>query len=576
MAKKPTITTVSSGYQGTGTINSNFQALRDAFDNTISRDGSTPNTMNADLDMNSNDLLNVDGLYSDRLIVNGVDINTLDLQNASANAVSAANSAALASARADDISAVAGYRDFANISSLISNTTLTYIPGYDGTIDNGTGINFNFIEDLFSVVTSEVIRTREEGYSFEVAASDATDHDLITAGGVKLYVIQNETGFFLKSFNAVGDGSTNDSGAFTKARDAAALRDKTIVVPAGNYLNGKPSGKANTSILWNYVDGGDADNVLLSDGTRGGLFADYECKAGQVLVYQDMESQTGVSGGGFRDALFINYIDSDTNNYTAIGQKVSHGLRVAVQGAHNGTAYQNQTKDLIGAYFSASGAISWTDRGCSAITSDAYQFGEGIASNEFAVHNPGPAGGGIAHSRSMAAVQAIVRSLYGDEDATHFARGVLVSNLGKRITSGFEIISSGTGGESGHYKYGLHMRNATVTGAAIIMPLSSTGNVGTVIDYDSNDYTVFDRANNRYIWVVAGATPFFVGQTGVGVNAVPVSTSQVTISPSTSSLSHLLLSPGTTPSAPTNGELWFDGTNLKIVAGGVTKTLAYV
>ena len=59
MAKKPTVTTITSGYASVTTLNANYEALRDAFDNTVSRDGSTPNTMNADFDMNSNDILNV-------------------------------------------------------------------------------------------------------------------------------------------------------------------------------------------------------------------------------------------------------------------------------------------------------------------------------------------------------------------------------------------------------------------------------------------------------------------------------------------------------------------------------------
>ena len=69
MAKKPNISTVSTGYQATDTINDNFNNLRDGFYNTLSLDGSTPNAMNADLDMNGNSIMNADGLY-----VNGVDI----------------------------------------------------------------------------------------------------------------------------------------------------------------------------------------------------------------------------------------------------------------------------------------------------------------------------------------------------------------------------------------------------------------------------------------------------------------------------------------------------------------------
>lgn len=72
MAKKPTVVTAATGYQSTDVINSNFTNLRDAFDNTLSLDGSTPNAMNADLDLNGFDILNVgniSGLFDDKLFI---------------------------------------------------------------------------------------------------------------------------------------------------------------------------------------------------------------------------------------------------------------------------------------------------------------------------------------------------------------------------------------------------------------------------------------------------------------------------------------------------------------------------
>ena len=87
MAKKPTITTISSGYTSTTTLNANFEALKEAFDNTLSLDGSTPNSMNADLDMNSNDILN-----ASRILVGGVDY--LAQANAAKTAAEAAQAAA--------------------------------------------------------------------------------------------------------------------------------------------------------------------------------------------------------------------------------------------------------------------------------------------------------------------------------------------------------------------------------------------------------------------------------------------------------------------------------------------------
>lgn len=62
MTKKPTLTNIASGFASNTQLNNNFQLLRDAFDNTLSLDGSTPNAMNADLDLNGNSINNVGDL----------------------------------------------------------------------------------------------------------------------------------------------------------------------------------------------------------------------------------------------------------------------------------------------------------------------------------------------------------------------------------------------------------------------------------------------------------------------------------------------------------------------------------
>lgn len=72
MAKKPSVTTVASGYQGTAAINSNFSNIRDAFDNTLSLDGSTPNAMLSDFDVNSNDIINANNIYANDVLIDGL------------------------------------------------------------------------------------------------------------------------------------------------------------------------------------------------------------------------------------------------------------------------------------------------------------------------------------------------------------------------------------------------------------------------------------------------------------------------------------------------------------------------
>lgn len=80
MAKKPTVTTVTSGHTSANTINSNFQALRDAFDNFLSLDGATPNDMTADLNMNGYDLLNAGSVQADFFNIGGSALDLTDLQ----------------------------------------------------------------------------------------------------------------------------------------------------------------------------------------------------------------------------------------------------------------------------------------------------------------------------------------------------------------------------------------------------------------------------------------------------------------------------------------------------------------
>ena len=87
MAKKPDITTIASGYASNTSLNVNFESLRDGFDNVISLDGSTPNAMQADFDLNGNDILNAGNIY-----VDGVNLlNLLDIITVSSYAPSGGN-----------------------------------------------------------------------------------------------------------------------------------------------------------------------------------------------------------------------------------------------------------------------------------------------------------------------------------------------------------------------------------------------------------------------------------------------------------------------------------------------------
>ncbi|MFN3319927.1 MAG: hypothetical protein ACK43M_14355 [Allorhizobium sp.] len=83
--------------------------------------------------------------------------------------------------------------------------------------------------------TGQIVRTRREGYVYTVAASGASDHDVTTAGSVKLYVNRFADDYVtLEMFGARGDNATDDTAAFYKAASKGLpirLGSKTYYLP---------------------------------------------------------------------------------------------------------------------------------------------------------------------------------------------------------------------------------------------------------------------------------------------------------------------------------------------------------
>lgn len=79
MSKRPTLTDLTSltNSSAINTLSQNWDAIEEAFDNTLSLDGSTPNAMNADLDLNGNSLLNVGAIDVENLTLNGQTVTDL-------------------------------------------------------------------------------------------------------------------------------------------------------------------------------------------------------------------------------------------------------------------------------------------------------------------------------------------------------------------------------------------------------------------------------------------------------------------------------------------------------------------
>jgi hypothetical protein len=68
---------------------------------------------------------------------------------------------------------------------------------------------------------------------------------------------------------------------------------------------------------------------------------------------------------------------------------------------------------------------------------------------------------------------------------------------------------------------------------------------------------------------VTGNTAFTAGNISIGTSTA---TDWVNIAASTTAKAQILLAAGVDPTSPANGEIWFDGTNIYMRIGGVTKT----
>lgn len=145
MTKTPTFNSVTNSDANASEINAAIQSVADQFENVVFRNGETPNTMNADLDMNSNDVLNAGAVNAARMTLAGVNVTTATPLNTS------------------DLVLAKEYDTLASLQA-----------------------------DTQSFTTGEYVHVLETDRYFEAALSGATDHDYVNSATtpVKWYDLQ--------------------------------------------------------------------------------------------------------------------------------------------------------------------------------------------------------------------------------------------------------------------------------------------------------------------------------------------------------------------------------------------------
>ena len=226
MAKKPDITTIASGYYSRQALNNNFENLQAGFDNTLSLDGSTPNAMGADLDVNGNNILNAGQIDTDTLLIGGVAV--------SPSGNISFETTYLTASYVGDGSTVA-YSLTANPQT--ENNVNVYV---DGVYQNkntfalsGTTVTFSEAPPLNAAI--EIVYPTNTDTLNGSAASAITYNQGGTGAQDRTVEAKLQEFVSVKDFGAVGDYSTDDTAAINAAVAVASSANLPLYFSHGVY-----------------------------------------------------------------------------------------------------------------------------------------------------------------------------------------------------------------------------------------------------------------------------------------------------------------------------------------------------
>jgi len=365
MAKRPTVSSITTGHASITALNANFTALKEGFDNTLSRDGSSPNTMSADLDLNGNDITNV------ATITNASGVDVVAAAAASATAAAASQTAAASSATAASSSQTAaassatGAASSATGAASSATAAAASLDTFDDrflgakssnpSVDNdgdalATGaLYFHTGDNNMRVYNGSAWQavgptTTEQTNINTVAAADAnitTVVGQITPTNNIQTVAQNAS--TLNSLNAmftaveniavtvVNDGGTNKfafngatAPAITLVKGFTYTFDVSASSVSSHPLAFKDSGGSayTTGVTVNGTAGSSGANVVIAVPTTGTMPARYYCTTHGNAMGNTIATQTN-DIATVADSTTINNINTVVNNLSTISTKAT-------------------------------------------------------------------------------------------------------------------------------------------------------------------------------------------------------------------------------------------------------------
>jgi len=241
---KLTLSNINSRYASVAALNANFQAIVTALENTLSRNGTSPNTLSATLDMNSNRIVNVaDPVNASDVVTKG----WLEEQpgNAAADAASAAASAA--AALASEVAAEAAAGVVVDWDFIGQWTTATaYLVNNIVTIPSGAYQGWSFI-CIVAHTAGGTFATDYSGGKWQVlaqrGAAGAGTGDMLAANNLSdvASTSSSRTNLGLTALATTTPGTgvatalavnVGSAGAVVLSNSTDTLSNKTLVAPA--------------------------------------------------------------------------------------------------------------------------------------------------------------------------------------------------------------------------------------------------------------------------------------------------------------------------------------------------------
>lgn len=224
----PDIGTLANSAAARQAINDNFSAIEAAIENTLSRNGLQPNQMEADLDMNSNDILNAGIVDAQAIYINGIPIGQSFVYGTTVYKIFDADGVMT------DFPLGTAPGSLGNLD--VSIDGVTQLNGVDFTF-TGTMLNFAVAPPNLSKVLVRFAVALPQGTmdgastTFIQIGADAVERD--TQG--KLREVEISVTDFADNINSLVTGVELCDAAWAKAQAALPLTGGTITFPRGRF-----------------------------------------------------------------------------------------------------------------------------------------------------------------------------------------------------------------------------------------------------------------------------------------------------------------------------------------------------